>query len=358
PHAPTAPHLFFVPRRLGILVGTVCAVGASLGVLGLLLGTSDDVVGLIAIVALVGLGQALSLVVEETGTISVSAVGALAGAAIIGPRAALPLAVAMAAIEWSARRSLVHQLLFNVGALTLASLAAAGAFAIHVGGGSAARAASIVIGAVAGFAYFAVNTGLLSLAIAVEERENPWRAWRERFSCLLLHYVVYGVVGAVIFEAYKPIGIWALVVFVLPLLLMRKTQETYLRHAERSTRKLRQAAETIQSQNVSLEEVNRQLKERTTAAMESLSATVDARDEYTAGHSRRVQEIALAIGRELGLSATELELLGHAALFHDIGKLAVPDAILLKPASLTDEEWRSMTRHVTEGASIINRLGF
>ena len=52
------------------------------------------------------------------------------------------------------------------------------------------------------------------------------------------------------------------------------------------------------------------------------------RDAYTAGHSRRVQQLSLAIGRELGLSQPELELLGHAALFHDIGKLAVPDAIL------------------------------
>ena len=117
---------------------------------------------------------------------------------------------------------------------------------------------------------------------------------------------------------------------------MRKTQEAYLRHTQRSAQKLRAAAETIQTQNVSLEQANRLLKERSTAAMESLSATVDARDAYTAGHSRRVQQLALAIGRELGLSQAELDLLGHAALFHDIGKLAIPDAILLKPASLTD----------------------
>ena len=92
--------------------------------------------------------------------------------------------------------------------------------------------------------------------------------------------------------------------------------------------------------------------------MESLSATVDARDAYTAGHSRRVQQLALAIGRELDLSQPELELLGHAALFHDIGKLGIPDSILLKPSSLTDEEWVIMASHAEEGASIINRLGF
>jgi putative nucleotidyltransferase with HDIG domain len=92
--------------------------------------------------------------------------------------------------------------------------------------------------------------------------------------------------------------------------------------------------------------------------MESLSATVDARDSYTAGHSRRVQQMTLAIGRDLELSQAELDLLGHAALFHDIGKLAVPDAILLKAASLTEEEWGLMRHHAEEGARIIERLGF
>ena len=157
---------------------------------------------------------------------------------------------------------------------------------------------------------------------------------------------------------YHAAGLYALAVFAVPLLLMRKTQEAYLSHTRRSAQKLRQAAETIHTQNVSLEQANRLLKERSTAAMESLSATVDARDAYTAGHSRRVQQLALAIGRELGLSQVELDLLGHAALFHDIGKLAIPDSILLKPASLTEEEWALMQRHADEGARIIDRLGF
>jgi putative nucleotidyltransferase with HDIG domain len=71
-----------------------------------------------------------------------------------------------------------------------------------------------------------------------------------------------------------------------------------------------------------------------------------------------VQQLSLALGRELGLSQAELDLLGHAALFHDIGKLAIPDSILLKPASLTPEEWAIMQGHAEEGARIIDRLGF
>jgi len=194
--------------------------------------------------------------------------------------------------------------------------------------------------------------------VAIEGHERWWAVFRERFAWLATHYLVYGFIGGVIWVGYDATGLWALAVFAVPLLLMRKTQEAYLRHTQRSAQKLRQAAETIQTQNVSLEHANKLLRERSTAAMESLSATVDARDAYTAGHSRRVQQLALAIGRELGLSQAELDLLGHAALFHDIGKLAIPDAILLKPASLTEDEWELMQRHADEGARIIDRLGF
>ena len=356
PHSPPAPRFFSVPRRLKLLVGLVGVLGTTAGVLGAIFGDSTDLVGLVTIIVFVGLGQVLSLEME-TGSISVSAVGALAAAAIIGPRAALPLALTMAAVEWSARRAVFHQLLFNVGALSLASLAAAAVFSFHFGG-AVGTGIFVASGLLAGLAYFFVNLGLVSVAVGVEGLESPRSVWTERFSWLLPHYAVYGFMAAVIYEAYKPIGAWAIVVFALPLFLMRKTQEAYLKHTQRSAQKLRAAAETIQTQNVSLEQANRLLKERSTAAMESLSATVDARDAYTAGHSRRVQQLALAIGRELDLSQAELELLGHAALFHDIGKLGIPDSILLKPSSLTDEEWVIMASHAAEGASIINRLGF
>jgi putative nucleotidyltransferase with HDIG domain len=250
--------------------------------------------------------------------------------------------------------------LFNVGALTLASLAAASVFKIAAffPNGTAHELAASGLGLLAGTAYFVVNMGLVSLALALQGHERWWSVFRERFAWLLPHYLVYGFIGGVMALAYEAVQLLALAVFAVPLLLMRKTQEAYLKHTQRSAQKLRQAAETIQSQNVSLELANKLLKERSTAAMESLSATVDARDSYTAGHSRRVQQLALAIGRELGLSHAELDLLGHAALFHDIGKLAIPDAILLKPASLTPDEWSLMQRHAEEGARIIDRLGF
>jgi diguanylate cyclase (GGDEF)-like protein len=357
PHARVGPRFFSMPKRLTLLVAVIGTTGIAIGAFEGLTATSTNVAALLAIVALVGAAQALSIEVERTGTISVTAVGALAGAAIVGPRGALITAVTIAIVDWTARRSVLHQLFFNIGLLTLATLAASHVFAIHVEG-PVETPVAIATGILAGFVYFALNTGLLSLAVALEGREGVWGVWRERFAWLLPHYLVYGFVAGVIYVAYRPIGIWSLFVFAIPLFLMRKTQETYVRQSEKATQKLRAAAETIQSQNVSLEQVNRLLRERSTAAMESLTATVDARDSYTAGHSRRVQRISLAIGAELGLSQEELEPLGYAALFHDIGKLGLPDAILLKPARLDAAEWALIMRHPNDGASIIERLGF
>ena len=357
PHTPGRPHFLALSAPLAVLVALVAIAGIVAGVVGLLLGTTDDLIGLLAIVLLVGGGQALALELE-VGSISVSAVGALAGAALFGPRAALPLAIAIVAVEWSARRDDWHYVFFNIGALSLASLAAAAVFSVGWIETPAGELVTAAAGLLAGGAYFVVNTALISLAMALEGHDRWRNVWKERFSWLLPHYVVFGLVGGAIALAYAAIGLYGLAVFILPLLLMRKTMAAYLGHTEKSTKKLRKAAETIQSQNVSLEQANRLLKERSTAAMESLSATVDARDAYTAGHSRRVQQLALAIGRELGLSQAELDLLGHAALFHDIGKLAIPDAILLKPVGLTPDEWALMQRHADEGARIIDRLGF
>src|SRR3954454_10835651 len=356
PHAMHGPCFLSLSRRLAVFVGIVSALGVGAGLFGAIFGNSADWIGLIALVALVGAGQALALEVDD-GSISVRAVGSVGGAALSGPRAALAIPLTIAAVEWSARRSPFHYVVFNVGTLTLSSLAAAGVFTAGFGG-RFEDLSYVVAGIAAGATYFAVNMSLLSLVVAIEGHERWWAVFKERFAWLTTHYLVYGFIGGVIWVGNETAGLWALAVFAVPLLLMRKTQEAYLRHTQRSAQKLRAAAETIQTQNVSLEHANRLLKERSTAAMESLSATVDARDAYTAGHSRRVQQLALAIGRELGLSQAELDLLGHAALFHDIGKLAVPDAILLKPATLTEEEWSLMQRHADEGARIIDRLGF
>jgi diguanylate cyclase (GGDEF)-like protein/putative nucleotidyltransferase with HDIG domain len=350
------PRLFAVRGRLAALLAIVAGIGIAGGVLGAMFGNSTDLLGMLAVAGLVCLGQVVAFELED-GSMSVPVVGAIAAAALFDVRMALVLALTAAVVEWSARRSPIRHVLFNIGTLTLAILAAAGIFAA---GQTIAdtRAALVLTALVSGAAYYIVNAGLLSLAMAVEGRE-PWlRVWHERLFWLLPHYVGYGFVAGALAVAYDAIGALALAVAVIPLMVVRKTQAPSFGRGERGGHQLRDAAETIQNQNISLAKANRLLRERSTAAMESLSATIDARDSYTIGHSRRVQRLALGIGRELGLSPAELDVLGSAALFHDIGKLGVPDAVLLKPAELDNVEWGVMRRHPEEGARIIEGLGF
>jgi putative nucleotidyltransferase with HDIG domain len=126
---------------------------------------------------------------------------------------------------------------------------------------------------------------------------------------------------------------------------------------------VRGASVTLRRQNAKLRartarlvESNRLLEESALEAVESLNATVDAKDAYTAGHSQRVQRIAVALGEELGLDREQLDILRFAGLFHDIGKIGVPDAILTKPDRLTTLEYEVVKRHPEDGARIVGRL--
>jgi putative nucleotidyltransferase with HDIG domain len=126
---------------------------------------------------------------------------------------------------------------------------------------------------------------------------------------------------------------------------------------------VRRASLTLRRQNAKLRartmrlvESNRLLEESALEAVESLNATVDAKDPYTAGHSQRVRRIAVALGEELGLEPERLDVLRFAGLFHDIGKIGVPDAILTKPGALTELEFEIVKRHPEDGARIVGRL--
>jgi putative nucleotidyltransferase with HDIG domain len=90
--------------------------------------------------------------------------------------------------------------------------------------------------------------------------------------------------------------------------------------------------------------------------IETLNDAVEARDPYTAGHSQRVRRVALAVGRALELTDEQLATLETAALFHDIGKIGMPDSILTKPDRLTREEETLMREHVTRGAEIVSKV--
>jgi putative nucleotidyltransferase with HDIG domain len=129
-------------------------------------------------------------------------------------------------------------------------------------------------------------------------------------------------------------------------LLVRDASKTMARQTEVLRERSRALADSYQ-----------RLEENALEAVETLNATVEAKDPYTAGHSRRVQRIAVAVGEELGFTPKQLEALRFGGMFHDIGKLSVPDSILTKPDRLTPEEYERIKEHSAEGARIVAKLG-
>ena len=127
--------------------------------------------------------------------------------------------------------------------------------------------------------------------------------------------------------------------------------------ARQASNTLRRQTRMLKEHSAALEESYEALERSTLDAIETLNATVEAKDPYTAGHSARVQRAALALGHELELPAEDLDALRLGGLFHDIGKLAIPDAILLKPGRLTEAEFERMKEHSAEGARIVGKLG-
>lgn len=100
-------------------------------------------------------------------------------------------------------------------------------------------------------------------------------------------------------------------------------------------------------------EDNRQLFIGTVKA---LAAAIDGKDRYTRGHSERVSRVSVAIGQRLKMSEEDLEKLRISALLHDVGKIAIDDAILKKPSSLTDEEYEIMKEHPKAGYKIMKNI--
>jgi response regulator RpfG family c-di-GMP phosphodiesterase len=92
--------------------------------------------------------------------------------------------------------------------------------------------------------------------------------------------------------------------------------------------------------------------------LKALTAALETRDAETHGHSERVVTFSLRLGRELGLDKEQLRSLEFGSLLHDIGKIGVPDAILRKPAKLTDEEWVRMREHPLHGQAILREIEF
>ena len=269
------------------------------------------------------------------------------GVLTLSPQQIVLMCVIQHLPEWLKQRYAWYIQVFNIANYVLAALAGYGAAAL-IGEGHGISTRTAVAGVAAASVFLLANRCLLAPMLRLARGMSLKATRLFALDDLGLEYVLalMGVPVAAASSASLPLAVLTLA----PIVLIQMTQ--------RAMQRVEVASETIHSQNGALEEANRLVVERSMAALEALSATVDARDTYTAGHSRRVRDYAVAIGTELGLPAEELEMLSQAAMLHDIGKIAVPDSVLLKDGALDAAEWIVMKSHAEEGARIIERLGY
>ena len=120
------------------------------------------------------------------------------------------------------------------------------------------------------------------------------------------------------------------------------------------TRNFNEMAALIADQRGKLTEYARDLEEAYVSMVRVVAAAIDARDSYTHGHSARVAQLSLLIGKQIGLPKEDLRDLEVACLFHDVGKIKTTDSILLKPGKLNEAEYKEMRQHAVDGATILS----
>ena len=123
----------------------------------------------------------------------------------------------------------------------------------------------------------------------------------------------------------------------------------------RLTASFNEMTELITGQREKLGQYAHELEEAYISTVRVLGAAIEARDHYTLGHSTRVAEYAVGLARELGLGAEKVEEIEIACLFHDVGKIKIPDAILHKKGRLDPREFEEMRRHPEYGAEILSK---
>ena len=189
--------------------------------------------------------------------------------------------------------------------------------------------------------HFILNSGLVAAALGVERNESAFAIWRRIFPWLSLNYFGGASVAALLVSYTRSVDFMALSIIV-PLLVI-----SYLTY--------KMALGRVEDAVTHVEAVNKLYL----STIETLATAIDAKDQVTHGHIRRVQRFALGLARKVGVQdKLQLQALEAAALLHDMGKIAVPEHILNKPSKLTAGEFEKMKLHASIGADILSSIKF
>jgi len=231
-----------------------------------------------------------------------------------------------------------HQVVFNIATIAIAVTASFGVY--HSPRLEELHFTQPVILGLAACVCFVLNTLSVALVVAMSEQRPAWRVWHDCYFWCFPYYLGGSCVAWLISSLKQQLH-WEASLLILPVLFfVYRSYRVYLDRLSHEKRHVEEIAG---------------LHVRT---IEALALAIEAKDQTTHDHLRRVRIYAIEIGKELGLSESELEALRAAALLHDIGKLAVPEHIISKPGKLTQEEFEKMKIHPVVGAEILERVQF
>ena len=189
--------------------------------------------------------------------------------------------------------------------------------------------------------YFLLNSWLVTLALAEEQQKAPLLIWKQNFLWLSVNYFGGGSVAGLLVTYTRVIDFTTLGIIVPLLLISYLTFKTSLGR--------------IEDANQHLTQVNKMYL----STIETLAMAIDAKDQVTHGHIRRVQRLAVGLARFMGVNDDiQIRAIEAAALLHDMGKLAIPEFILNKPGKLTSKEFDVMKQHANIGADILGSIHF
>ena len=300
-----------------------------------------------ALVAIASVSAALKVTLPLTthgSTMSVSYAVDFAALLLVGPHETMIVAAAGAFCRYhinTRERNPPYRTLFSMAALVL-TVEGAG-LALHwltdpAAAASVSTIARPLVGAAT--AYFLLNTGLIATAIALSTAQPIPATWQANFLWSAPSYFVGAGTAAIAATLVTKTGYWFAPLGFAPIYLTYRTYKVYMGRIEGEQRHVQQTSDLH------------------LATIEALARAIDAKDQNTQMHIRRVQMYAAAMAKSVGLSPAAIQGVKTAALLHDIGKLAVPEHILSKPGPLTQEEFQKIRIHPEVGAEIIAAVPF
>ena len=235
--------------------------------------------------------------------------------------------------------------LFNLANSSLAAAIAAMVFTFLRPAGDGFTLMHVIAALASAFAYCAINITTVALMVSLYGKRPLPDVLRQAWVLVPVELLL-GTIGAFIGTVYAVVGGVGVALFALPLVLMHVVLSM-------STRKNQDAIAALEAAKAHVEAAKAAQEMTLAHLITMLSSIIDARDQQIAGHSQNVARYATIIAAELGLSPEEITRVHMAGLLHDLGKVAVSETILHKPAKLSDDEYAAVKEHAIVGRRIL-----